>query len=117
MECVYPVWSSLNCPSCCPVAGSPYPEGDPLVTAVEGDNITLSCEEAKSVPEAKTTWRRTLKEDVIVPSSRHIIRKAGPMLQLTIVNVTQQDEGAYFCRSENPIQDIELEIILTVKCE
>ncbi|XP_072565093.1 V-set and immunoglobulin domain-containing protein 10 isoform X1 [Paramormyrops kingsleyae] len=94
---------------------SPYPEGDPLVTAVEGDNITLSCEEAKSVPEAKTTWRRTLKEDVILPSSRHIISKAGPMLRLTIVNVTQQDEGAYFCRSENPIQDIELEIILTVK--
>ncbi|XP_048851780.1 V-set and immunoglobulin domain-containing protein 10 [Brienomyrus brachyistius] len=112
---VYQTSDLVKTDSCDITLLSPYPEGEPLVTAVEGGNITLSCEEARSVPVAKTTWRRTLKEDVIIPSSRHIISQEGPMLRLTIVNVTQQDEGAYFCRSENPVQDIELEIILTVK--
>ncbi|XP_071013224.1 V-set and immunoglobulin domain-containing protein 10-like [Oncorhynchus clarkii lewisi] len=94
---------------------SPYPEGEPLVTALEGTNITLTCKESSSLPPALTTWQRTAQQEDVVPSPKYVLSRQGPTFTLTIVNITKKDEGLYFCRSENPLMVRELEIYLTVK--
>ncbi|KAG5280505.1 hypothetical protein AALO_G00060820 [Alosa alosa] len=94
---------------------TPYPEGEPLVTVVEGSNVTLTCTEKQSVPPAKTIWQRTVAHLDVKPSAKYVISDLGPTFSLTIVNITKEDEGTYFCRSENPVAARELEIYLTVK--
>ncbi|XP_041793924.1 V-set and immunoglobulin domain-containing protein 10 [Chelmon rostratus] len=93
----------------------PYPEGEPLVTAQEATNVTLLCTEAMSIPPANTTWRKGLQQEDIVPGSKYVLSEEGPTLKLTILNVSKDDEGAYFCRSENPLAVRELEVYLTVR--
>ncbi|XP_011477105.1 V-set and immunoglobulin domain-containing protein 10 [Oryzias latipes] len=93
----------------------PYPEGTPLVSALEGSNINLSCSETSSIPIANTTWRKGLQQDLIRPGSKYVFSGTNPNFQLTIVNVSKEDEGIYFCRSENLLGVRELEISLTVK--
>ncbi|XP_024908672.1 V-set and immunoglobulin domain-containing protein 10-like, partial [Cynoglossus semilaevis] len=92
----------------------PFPEGQPIATAVERDRITLTCSENMSVPPASTTWRKGLHQEVIMPGPKYILSEDGPVLTLTIVN-SKEDEGFYFCRSENPLDITELEVYLTVK--
>lgn len=94
---------------------TPYPLGDPLATALDGTNITLKCSETTSTPPAITTWRRGLKQDLIVNGSKYIVTEDGPLFKLTIVNITKEDEGVYFCHSENPLGAKVLEVYLTVK--
>ncbi|XP_010862446.2 V-set and immunoglobulin domain-containing protein 10 [Esox lucius] len=94
---------------------SPYPSGNPLVTALEGTNVTLTCTESISVPPAITTWQKTIHQEDVIPSAKYVMSENGPVFSLTIVNVTMEDEGFYFCRSENPLMVRELEIQLTVK--
>ncbi|KAM7018130.1 V-set and immunoglobulin domain-containing protein 10 [Tautogolabrus adspersus] len=93
----------------------PYPEGEPLVTAVDGTSITLICSESTSIPPANTTWRKGMQQEEINPGSKYIVSDEGPVLKLTIVNITKDDEGVYFCRSENPLTVKELEVYLTVR--
>lgn len=95
----------------------PYPEGEPLAAALEATNVTLTCSETSSVPAANTTWRKGRQQDAIVPGSKYVLSEDGPVLQLTIVNVSRDDEGVYFCRSENALAVRELEVYLTVKSE
>lgn len=95
----------------------PYPEGEPLTAALEATDVTLSCTEAASIPPANTTWRKGLQQDAIAPGSKYVLSMEGPVLKLTIVNVSKDDEGVYFCRSENPLAVRELEVYLTVKSE
>ncbi|XP_018559972.1 V-set and immunoglobulin domain-containing protein 10 [Lates calcarifer] len=94
---------------------SPYPKGDPLVMALEATSITLTCTESVSVPPAKNTWRKGLQQDLIVPSSKYVLSKEGAELKLTIHNISKDDEGVYFCHSENPLAVTELEVYLTVR--
>ncbi|KAM3867423.1 V-set and immunoglobulin domain-containing protein 10 [Diretmus argenteus] len=94
---------------------SPFPEGDPLVTALEATNVTLTCTEDRSLPLANTTWRKGNLQEVIVPGSKYVVSEDGPVFRLTIVNVSKDDQGVYFCRSENPLAVCELEVYLTVK--
>ncbi|KAK7172673.1 hypothetical protein R3I93_002709 [Phoxinus phoxinus] len=91
----------------------PYPLGDPLVTALEGSNITLSCSETHALPPAKTVWKKM--DDVINNTMKYIVSENGPVYKLTIINVTQDDAGIYYCYSENPLGARELEVILYVK--
>ncbi|XP_051751533.1 V-set and immunoglobulin domain-containing protein 10 [Ctenopharyngodon idella] len=91
----------------------PYPTGDPLVTALDGSNITLSCIETSSLPPANTVWKK--KDEVINNTSKYNVSKNGPTYKLTIINVTKDDEGVYYCYSENPLGARELEVVLTVK--
>ncbi|KAL2092517.1 hypothetical protein ACEWY4_012315 [Coilia grayii] len=93
----------------------PFPEGEPLVVAVEGTNVTLTCTDATSAPPATTIWQRTVARKDIEHGSKYVLSRQGPIFSLTIVNLTKDDEGTYFCRSENPIAARELEIYLTVK--
>ncbi|XP_056447850.1 V-set and immunoglobulin domain-containing protein 10 [Gadus chalcogrammus] len=93
----------------------PYPEGNPLVTALEKTNVTLICTEDISVPPADTTWRRGVEQVEIKPGSKYSVVGSGPELRLTIYNLSKEDEGIYFCRSENPLAVRELEVYLTVK--
>lgn len=79
--------------------------------------MTLICTEEQSLPPAKTIWQRTVAHLDIKPGSKYITSEEGPTFSLTIVNITKEDEGTYFCRSENPVAVRELEIYLTVKCE
>lgn len=99
------------------VTAAPYPEGQPMVAALEDTNITLSCSESKSLPPAKSVWQRGTKQEPIVPSSKYIVFEQGPILSLTIVNATKEDQGVYFCLSENVLAAKELEVILTIRCK
>ncbi|KAL0979041.1 hypothetical protein UPYG_G00179730 [Umbra pygmaea] len=94
---------------------SPFPSGEPMMTALEGTNATLVCTESTSIPPANTTWRKTIQQEVVLPSAKYVLSEEGPIFTLTIVNVVKEDEGFYFCRSENPVMVRELEIRLTVK--
>ncbi|KPP65839.1 V-set and immunoglobulin domain-containing protein 10-like, partial [Scleropages formosus] len=102
--------------SCSLTLKQPFPEGTPMVTAVVGNNVTLKCMESTSLPPATTTWKRTVRQEDIFPSSKYVISQEGPTFRLMIINVSREDEGIYFCRSENPLQVVELEIYLTVRC-
>ncbi|XP_062272972.1 V-set and immunoglobulin domain-containing protein 10 [Scomber scombrus] len=101
--------------SCLFTLQRPFPEGDPLVTALEASSVTLTCTEVKSIPSANTTWRKGLQQEEIVPGSKYLLSEDGYTRKLTILNVSKDDEGAYFCRSENPLDVRELEVYLTVK--
>ncbi|XP_047197324.1 V-set and immunoglobulin domain-containing protein 10 [Hippoglossus stenolepis] len=101
--------------SCSLTLKPPYPKGEPLVTALEGTSITLSCTEDASIPPANTTWRKGLQQDAIVPGSKYVLTEEGPVFKLTIHNLTKDDEGVFFCRSENPLSVRELEVGLTVR--
>uniref|UniRef100_A0A3P9IDX2 Ig-like domain-containing protein n=1 Tax=Oryzias latipes TaxID=8090 RepID=A0A3P9IDX2_ORYLA len=114
-NCTVPRESSSQTRLLLQVEKLPYPEGTPLVSALEGSNINLSCSETSSFPIASTTWRRGLQQDLIRPGSKYVFSGTNPNFQLTILNVSKEDEGIYFCRSENLLGVRELEISLTVK--
>ncbi|XP_072520935.1 V-set and immunoglobulin domain-containing protein 10 [Salminus brasiliensis] len=101
--------------TCSFILKEPYPIGDPLVSAVEGRNVTLSCSEEESLPPAKTVWQKGKNQEVIVPSSKYVVDVQGPKVTLTIVNVTKEDEGLFFCWSENVMAVKELEVYVTVR--
>lgn len=101
--------------SCIFTLKAPYPFGEPLAAALEGTNITLKCSESTSTPPANTTWRKGLKQDLILNSSKYIVTEDGSLYSLTIINITKDDEGVFFCRSENPLGAKVLEVYLTVK--
>lgn len=88
-----------------------------MATALEGSSITLTCTEHVSIPPANTTWRKGLQQEDIVPGSKYVLTEEGAVLKLTIHNISKDDEGVYFCRSENPLAVRELEVYLTVKSE
>ncbi|KAM8886707.1 V-set and immunoglobulin domain-containing protein 10 isoform 2-T3 [Spinachia spinachia] len=96
---------------------SPYPLGEPMVTALAATSATLTCTEDVSLPPANTAWRKGLLQEDIVPGSKYVLSKDGPACRLTILNISEEDEGVYFCRSENPLAVRELEVYLTVKSE
>lgn len=92
----------------------PYPLGDPMVTALVGSNITLSCTETESMPPAKTVWMQK-DNKIINTTSKYIVSDNNPNYKLTIINVTKEDAGIYYCYSINPLGPKELEVYLTVK--
>lgn len=85
--------------------------------AQEGESATLTCTEATSIPPANTTWRRGLGQEAVVPGLKYELSEEGPVLRLTVRNVSRDDEGVYFCRSENLLGVRELEVYLTVRSE
>lgn len=95
----------------------PYPKGDPLATAVEGMSVTLTCTESVSFPPANTTWRKGIQQDEIIPGSKYVVSVEGADVKLTILNISKDDEGVYFCHSENPLIASVLEVYLSVKSE
>lgn len=101
--------------SCSFTLKPPYPQGEPLAMAQETSSVTLTCSETTSIPPASTTWRKGLQQELIVPGSKYVLSEEGPTLKLTIHNISKDDEGVYFCRSENPLSVRELEVYLTVR--
>ncbi|XP_056150884.1 V-set and immunoglobulin domain-containing protein 10 [Lampris incognitus] len=111
----HPVLAPGQEASCLFTLKPPYPEGEPLVTALEGTNVTLVCTETSSLPPATTVWKRGTQQEDFKPGPKYVLSGDGPVFKLTIVNVSNEDEGVYFCRSENPLSISELEVYLTVK--
>ncbi|KAL0193996.1 hypothetical protein M9458_012292, partial [Cirrhinus mrigala] len=70
-------------------------------------NFTISCIEVESLPPAKTVWMQNGK--IINTTSKYIVSENNPNYKLTIINVTKKDEGTYYCYSENPLGERELE--------
>ncbi|KAM9858487.1 V-set and immunoglobulin domain-containing protein 10 [Aulostomus maculatus] len=101
--------------SCSLTLKPPNLESEPLVTALEATSVTLICTESVSTPPAATEWRRGPQQENIIPGSKYVLTEDGPVFKLTIHNVSKDDEGVYFCRSENPLAVRELEVYLTVK--
>ncbi|XP_072243539.1 V-set and immunoglobulin domain-containing protein 10 [Leuresthes tenuis] len=101
--------------SCSLTLKLPYPKGEPLATALEATSVTLTCSETTSFPPANTVWRKGLQHDSIVSGSKYVLSPEGLVFKLTILNVSHDDEGVYFCHSENPLAVRELEVYLTVK--
>lgn len=85
--------------------------------AQEGDSITLTCTEGESIPPADTTWRKGFRQEDIVPGFKYSLSEEGPVLRLTIHNVSRDDQDVYFCHSENLLGVRELEVFLTVRSE
>lgn len=85
--------------------------------AQEGDSVTLTCTEAASTPPANTTWRKGLQQEDVMPGLKYTLSEEGPVLRLTVRNLSKDDEGVYFCRSENLLGVRELEVYLTVRSE
>lgn len=83
----------------------------------KGDSITLTCTEDESVPPANTTWRKGLQQEDVVPGFKYALSEEGPVLRLTIRNASRDDQGVYFCHSENLLGVRELEVYLTVRSE
>lgn len=102
---------------CSTAAGPPFPQGEPLVTAPLGTSMTLTCSETTSIPPANTTWKKGLLQEDITVGPKYTLSGKGPDFQLTIHNLSKEDEGFYFCRSENPLAVRELEVYLTVRGE
>ncbi|XP_060763415.1 V-set and immunoglobulin domain-containing protein 10 [Neoarius graeffei] len=95
---------------------APHPLAQLLVAALEGTNVTLTCSESQSLPPAKTIWLRGGRtQEPIVPSSKYIVAEQGPILSLTILSATKDDQGVYSCRSENAVAVAELEVILSIR--
>ncbi|KAM7391180.1 hypothetical protein PAMP_021888 [Pampus punctatissimus] len=117
VRCVaqHPAFDAGKEKSCSFTLKPPFPEGEPLTTALEATSVTLTCTESESIPPSNTTWRKGLQQQDIVPGSKYLLFQDGPLLKLTILNISKDDEGVYFCRSENPLAVRELEVYLTVK--
>uniref|UniRef100_A0A3Q2NXS8 V-set and immunoglobulin domain containing 10 n=1 Tax=Fundulus heteroclitus TaxID=8078 RepID=A0A3Q2NXS8_FUNHE len=104
-----------NYRSCFITLRAPYPDGKPLVTVLEGSNVTLTCTETTAVPTADTVWRKGQNQEPIVPGPKYVLSAEGPTFKLTIVQISKDDEPYYFCRTENALGVRELEVYLTVR--
>ncbi|XP_077457381.1 V-set and immunoglobulin domain-containing protein 10 [Stigmatopora argus] len=93
----------------------PHPQVSPLVWAQEGSNVTLVCTENASVPPANTTWRRAAEVAPLTPSAKYTLSQDGAAYSLTIANVSRDDEGDYFCQSENPLALRQTDVYLKIR--
>lgn len=87
------------------------------MTAPLGPSVTLACSETTSIPPANTTWKKGLQQEDITVGPKYTLSGEGPDFHLTIHNVSKDDEGIYFCRSENPLAVRELEVYLAIRGE
>ncbi|XP_061672393.1 V-set and immunoglobulin domain-containing protein 10 isoform X2 [Syngnathoides biaculeatus] len=94
---------------------APRPEVSPLAWAQEGDNVTLTCTEATSVPPADTAWWREAGSAALAQGPKYALSREGAAHSLTIANVSRDDGGVYFCRSENPLALHRAEVYLSVR--
>lgn len=88
-----------------------------MVVAVQEKNVTLICTETAASPPANITWRKGVPQTSIEPGSKYVLSDQGPNYHLTILNVSKDDEGCYYCHSRNQLGAKDLEVCLTVKSE
>ncbi|XP_057688746.1 V-set and immunoglobulin domain-containing protein 10 [Corythoichthys intestinalis] len=101
--------------TCSLTLAMPHPEVSPLVWAQKGSNVTLVCTEASSAPPANTTWSRAPRGAPLAPGAKYALSQDGAAYSLTIVNVGWDDEGDYFCQSENPLALRQTEVYLSIR--
>ena len=66
-----------------------------IIETVEGTNVTLMCNVTANPKPDRIIWK---KSDGILSSARSTIIKGN----LTISNITTQDNGSYVCTATNP---------------
>ncbi|XP_051924939.1 V-set and immunoglobulin domain-containing protein 10 [Hippocampus zosterae] len=93
---------------------APRPHVSPLMWAQEGNSVTLACSESASVPPAITTWSRVAEGAALAPGPKYALSRDGATYSLTIANVSRDDVGTYFCRSENALALRRAEVYLSV---
>ncbi|XP_032931667.1 V-set and immunoglobulin domain-containing protein 10 [Catharus ustulatus] len=105
-------------PACTVEIKLPSLESDPPQTCFVGDNVTLTCRVTESMPAARLSWLRDIRqpEVEIQPGGRFLISQEGNVSRLTIQNCSQgTDGGCYVCKAQNPVGLRELFVCLTVK--
>ena len=76
------------------------------VIVEEGENVSLQCK-ATGQPKPKVTWRKALSH---VPKEKTTVVEGN----LTILNVTKADGGAYACSAKNLLEQDSAVALLTV---
>ena len=66
-----------------------------IIETVEGRNVTIMCNVTANPKPGGIIWK---KSDGILSSARTFVREGN----ITILNVTTQDNGSYVCTATNP---------------
>ena len=66
-----------------------------IIETVEGRNVTIMCNVTANPKPDRNIWTRS---DGILSSARTIVSEGN----LTILNITFQDNGSYVCTATNP---------------
>ena len=78
------------------VLGPPLVEVIPdTIETVEGRNVTIMCNVTANPKPGRIIWK---KSDGILSGARTFVREGN----ITILNVTTQDNGSYVCTVTNP---------------
>ena len=78
-----------------------------IIETVEGRNVTIMCNVTANPKPGGITWK---KSDGILSSARTFVREGN----ITILNVTTQDNGSYVCTATNPCSTKSSSVLLRV---
>ena len=78
-----------------------------IIETVEGRNVTIMCNVTANPKPGGIIWK---KSDGILSSARTFVREGN----ITILNVTTQDNGSYVCTATNPCSTKSSSVLLRV---
>ncbi|KFQ76898.1 Transmembrane and immunoglobulin domain-containing protein 1, partial [Phoenicopterus ruber ruber] len=91
----------------------PQLSGEESLRAEEGQDVTLSCN-AKSNPQAQTTWNKDNATLTLQPS-HHQLYQTSEVFQLSITKVQKSDNGTYTCVAKSSLGEARKDFHLIVE--